>query len=71
MSVPTSAAMALPRTLHATDPAERMCSQASGAGADSVSSIAVLFPPRDADADTRRAWLADSPWPEVVFASAH
>lgn len=29
-----------------------------------------LFPPRDADSDTRRAWLVDSPWPEVVFASA-
>ncbi len=29
-----------------------------------------LFPPVDADADTRRAWLAASPWPEVVFSSA-
>lgn len=29
-----------------------------------------IFPPVDADADTRRAWLAASPWPEVVFASA-
>ena len=29
-----------------------------------------LFPPADADAETYRAWLASSPWPEVVFASA-
>lgn len=29
-----------------------------------------LFPPADADAETYRAWLAASPWPEVVFASA-
>lgn len=31
---------------------------------------APLFPPRDADPETRRRWLATSPWPEVVFASA-
>ena len=29
-----------------------------------------IFPPKDADAETRRRWLARSPWPEVVFASA-
>lgn len=29
-----------------------------------------VFPPADADAEQRRAWLKDSPWPEVVFASA-
>ena len=29
-----------------------------------------IFPPKDADAETRRRWLASSPWPEVVFASA-
>lgn len=29
-----------------------------------------LFPPKDADESTRRAWLAATPWPEVVFASA-
>lgn len=29
-----------------------------------------LFPPADADAETYRRWLAASPWPEVVFASA-
>lgn len=31
---------------------------------------AALFPPRDADAETYRAWIAASPWPEVVFAAA-
>ncbi|WP_392541899.1 hypothetical protein [Oryzobacter telluris] len=31
---------------------------------------AALFPPRDADAETYRAWIASSPWPEVVFAAA-
>ena len=29
-----------------------------------------IFPPKDADPETRRRWLASSPWPEVVFASA-
>ncbi len=29
-----------------------------------------LFPPADADDETHRRWLAASPWPEVVFASA-
>ena len=29
-----------------------------------------IFPPGDADADTYRRWIATSPWPEVVFASA-
>ena len=28
---------------------------------------APLFPPRDADLDTFRAWLARAAWPEVVF----
>ncbi len=32
--------------------------------------VATIFPPRDADDDTYRRWLATSPWPEVVFASA-
>lgn len=31
---------------------------------------APLFPPRDADAEARRRWLASAAWPEVVFASA-
>ena len=29
-----------------------------------------IFPPKDADAEARRRWLASSPWPEVVFAAA-
>ncbi len=29
-----------------------------------------IVPPRDADAATYRRWIASSPWPEVVFASA-
>ena len=32
--------------------------------------VQALFPPKDADAETRRRWLATSPWPEVVFAAA-
>ncbi len=44
--------------------------------ADAIAAPAVagqrapLFPPRDADAETYRAWIAASPWPEVVFAAA-
>ncbi|KGN36078.1 hypothetical protein [Knoellia subterranea] len=26
-----------------------------------------IFPPRDADIETYRAWLARAAWPEVVF----
>jgi hypothetical protein len=37
---------------------------------DARTGRAPLFPPRDADPETRRRWLASSPWPEVVFASA-
>lgn len=29
-----------------------------------------IFPPQGADAQTRRAWLATTPWPEVLFSSA-
>lgn len=32
--------------------------------------VVALCPPRGADADAYRRWLASSPWPEVVFASA-
>ncbi|WP_040883573.1 hypothetical protein [Janibacter sp. HTCC2649] len=35
--------------------------------AQADSGRAPLFPPRDADADTYRAWLARAAWPEVVF----
>lgn len=31
---------------------------------------APIFPPRDADAETYRRFIAASPWPEVVFAAA-
>ncbi len=44
----------------------------AGAGAVRPPVVApqAIFPPKDADAETRRRWLASSPWPEVVFASA-
>lgn len=43
------------------------CPEADGSRPDPHRS---LFPPADADAETHRRWLATSPWPEVVFASA-
>ena len=43
---------------------------ASAGSAPVAPARAPLFPPRDADEETRRRWLATSPWPEVVFASA-
>lgn len=47
------------------------CAVASPAAeVTAASAPAPLFPPRDADAETRRRWLATSPWPEVVFAAA-
>ena len=46
------------------------CADASPTPAGATALRAPLFPPRDADAETRRRWLATSPWPEVVFASA-
>ena len=46
------------------------CADASPAPSGVAPVRAPLFPPRDADAETRRRWLATSPWPEVVFASA-
>jgi hypothetical protein len=49
-------------------PRDASCSDAPGAAA--APGATPLFPPRDADAETRRRWLASSPWPEVVFASA-
>lgn len=71
MSVPISAAVASPRAVEATQPAERMCPRTRArTSPDGTPSAASLFPPRDADAATRRAWLAASPWPEIVFASA-
>ncbi|GAA4402074.1 hypothetical protein GCM10023168_12220 [Fodinibacter luteus] len=46
------------------------CRDASAGAAPAAPAPAPLFPPRDADDETRRRWLATSPWPEVVFASA-
>lgn len=43
------------------------CADASSAPA---AMRAPIFPPKDADPETRRRWLAASPWPEVVFAAA-
>ncbi|HET6967514.1 MAG TPA: hypothetical protein VFI44_04505 [Ornithinibacter sp.] len=53
-------------------PRDASCADASPAARTPsvVPGHATLFPPRDADAETRRRWLATSPWPEVVFASA-
>ena len=42
----------------------------AGAVRPPVTARQAIFPPKDADAETRRRWLASSPWPEVVFASA-
>lgn len=57
----------------ASTAAARMCSPgAEEAPGDTIRTSAWtrLFPPPDADAETRAAWLAGSPWPEIVFASA-
>ncbi len=45
---------------------ERRCDDAGS----SARAIEPLFPPKDADEETRRRWLATSRWPEVVFAAA-
>ena len=60
-------------TTTTTDPLAALCAEPStpASGAVSPSPLAQpLFPPKDADAETRRRWLASSPWPEVVFAAA-
>ena len=52
-------------------PRDASCADTSAlAGAAAPPVWAPLFPPRDADEETRRRWIATSPWPEVVFASA-
>ncbi|HYN67491.1 MAG TPA: hypothetical protein VES93_11435 [Ornithinibacter sp.] len=55
-----------------TDPRGALCTDASPrpAAPSGVPGAQPLFPPKDADAETRRRWLASSPWPEVVFAAA-
>jgi hypothetical protein len=61
------------QTTTTTEPLAALCAEpgALAPGAVSQSLTAQpLFPPKDADAETRRRWLASSPWPEVVFAAA-
>ncbi len=57
-----------------SDPRAASCAErpapSRAAAAVAAATVHPLFPPRDADAETRRRWLASSPWPEVVFASA-
>lgn len=54
-------------TTTSTPAGAETCPEAEGLRATGHQS---LFPPADADAETYRRWLAASPWPEVVFASA-
>ena len=55
-------------------PRDAACADASAAGVSAAAAVPAahtsLFPPKDADAEARRRWLASSPWPEVVFAAA-
>jgi hypothetical protein len=56
-----------------TDSRGALCADASSVSPVAVSPaplVQPLFPPKDADAEARRRWLASSPWPEVVFAAA-
>lgn len=58
-----------------TDPRGALCAvpaRATAAPASPPPSLLgqPIFPPKDADAEARRRWLASSPWPEVVFAAA-
>ena len=62
--------MQTPRT---TDPRAALPAQPAAPTSTAMlpsSGARQLFPPKDADAETRRRWLASSPWPEIVFASA-
>ena len=49
-----------------------LCADASVSpvAASPAALVQPIFPPKDADAEARRRWLASSPWPEVVFAAA-
>ena len=61
------------QTAATTDPRGALCAGApTGAlvAPATVPTAQPLFPPKDADAEARRRWLASSPWPEVVFAAA-
>ena len=55
-----------------TDSGGALCADAAvrPVAASLAPSVQPLFPPKDADAEARRRWLASSPWPEVVFAAA-
>jgi hypothetical protein len=54
-----------------TDSRGALCADASVRPAASPAPLVQpIFPPKDADAEARRRWLASSPWPEVVFAAA-
>lgn len=60
------------QTTTTTDSRGALCADASASSVDGSPTPGVqpLFPPKDADAEARRRWLASSPWPEVVFAAA-
>ena len=60
------------QTTTTTDPRGALCADASAPTGPTSPSPGgqPLFPPKDADAEARRRWLASSPWPEVVFAAA-
>ena len=60
------------QTTTTTDSRGARCAEGSAptVGASAAPGTQSLFPPKDADAETRRRWLASSPWPEVVFAAA-
>lgn len=60
------------QTTATTDPRAARCADAStrSTAEPGAPGAQPLFPPKDADAEARRRWLAGSPWPEVVFAAA-
>ena len=71
--LPRAAKEATVQTPTTTDPLAALCAEPAvlASGEMSPSPAAQpLFPPKDADAEARRRWLASSPWPEVVFAAA-
>lgn len=67
-------------TIHPSPAGAQMCADDSPIGAEPLGTTVLaagfpgafprVFPPRDADEATRRAWLASTPWPEVAFAAA-
>ena len=72
-STPRAAKEATVQTTTTTDPLAALCAEPAALASGAVPrspTAQPLFPPKDADAETRRRWLASSPWPEVVFAAA-